>query len=213
MISGLNAGERPPGAPLVFPGANAAIVGGTGAFLGTRGQVSTIAALPGVTSIRSASVTEDPANRRMLGGGGRYRIVFHLLPLERPEIVSVWHADFTPVSASSPARAGETLIASAIGVGPTRPGLDPGQPFPTLSAGALQVVNSPLDVNVSGQPAMVLNTVGWPETTGIYRVDFRVPDGIPSGEGAIQLSVAWIPGPRGKDRGSVEKDLLWLANA
>ncbi len=48
----------------------------------------------------------------------------------RPEIVSVLHSDFTPVSASSPARAGETLVVSASGLGPTRPGIAPEQPFP-----------------------------------------------------------------------------------
>jgi len=126
---------------LTFPGANAAIIGGTGAFLGMRGQASTITALPGATSIRQASVTEDPSNRRALGGGGLYHLVFHLVPLQRPDVMSVFHSDFTPVSTSSPARAGETLIVSATGLGPTNPGVDPGQPFP---ATPLQEVNSPL---------------------------------------------------------------------
>src|SRR5262249_13248152 len=70
MTSGLNAGGSPPGAPLTFPGNNVTIIGGTGAYLGMRGQVSALTALPNARSPRSASVSEDPANRRALGGGG-----------------------------------------------------------------------------------------------------------------------------------------------
>ena len=194
MVSGLNSGSRPPGAPLTFPGANAAIIGGTGAFLGMRGQASTITAL-GATSIRQASVTEDPSNRRALGGGGLYHLVFHLVPLQRPDVMSVFHSDFTPVSTSSPARAGETLIVSATGLGPTNPRVDPGQPSP---ATPLQEVNSPLSMAVNGRAAVVLNKVGWPGTTGVNSVDFRVPDGTAANVASIQISAAWIQGPETK---------------
>ena len=122
MTSGLSGGGSPPGAPLTFPGNNVAIIGGTGAYLGMRGQVSSLMLLPNSGTGRAASVSEDPANRRALGTGGVIRYVLHLVPMERPAIASVFHSDFTPVSASSPARAGETLIVSATGLGPTRPG-------------------------------------------------------------------------------------------
>jgi uncharacterized protein (TIGR03437 family) len=49
-------------------------------------------------------------------------------------------------------------------------------------------------LTVNGKSAVVLNKVGWPGTTGVYRVDFRVPDGTPVGVAAVQLSAAWIPG-------------------
>jgi len=193
MGSGLVSGARPPGSPLDFPGGNSVtITGGTGAYLGMRGQISGLALLPNGRGTRGASITEDPANRRALGGGGILRANNHLLPLTRPEIVSVFHSDFTSVSASSPARAGEILIASATGLGPTRPGLDPEQPFPESPA---QEVNSPLDVTVNGQAAVVFNKVGWPGTTGSYRVDFRVPDGTAAGMATVQMSAAFISGP------------------
>jgi uncharacterized protein (TIGR03437 family) len=192
MAFGLQLGAAPPGAPLNFPGHNMTVIGGTGAYLGMRGQVSSTVALPNARNFRGASVTEDPANRRALGGGGVFRAWLHLVPLARPEIVSVFHSDFTPVSASSPARAGETLIVSATGLGPTRPGVDPEQPFP---ASPLLEVNSPLDVTVNGQAAAVLNKVGWPGTTGRYRVDLRVPDATASGMASVQVSAAFIDGP------------------
>ena len=55
--------------------------------------------LPGGPAPRTASVTEDPARRR-INGGGRVQFVYQLIPLMRPEIVSalgglsIFHADF-----------------------------------------------------------------------------------------------------------------------
>ena len=70
MSSGLNAGAAPPGAPLNFPGNNVAITGGAGAYLGMRGQISSPGPLSNIRPPRQASVSEDPANRRAIGGGG-----------------------------------------------------------------------------------------------------------------------------------------------
>ena len=126
------------------------------------------------------------------------QLVLYLIPLFRPEIITraagpaVFHADFSPVSTASQTQAGEVLTLRATGLGPTVPGVDPGQPFPT---GAMQQVNSPITVSVNGQAANVINSVGWPGDENTYRVDFRVPDGAISGANAIQLSVAWISSP------------------
>src|SRR5262249_12002643 len=86
-------------------------------------------------SPRSASMT-DPAARCVPGGGSR-RYKFYLIPMFRPEVISlasgpaVVHAsDFSLVTAANPAQAGELLSLFASGLGPTRPGVDPGQPFP-----------------------------------------------------------------------------------
>src|SRR5258708_9780481 len=151
MASEVGFGSPPPGAPLTSIGNNKAIAGGTGAFLGVRGQVG----LSQSAGIRIASVAEDPAYRR-LNGGGTSRHLIQMFPMSRPEIVSttagpaIFHADFSTVTASKPATAGEDLIVRATDLGPTRPGVFPGQPFPP---DALQQVNSPLAVSVNGQPA------------------------------------------------------------
>jgi uncharacterized protein (TIGR03437 family) len=127
--------------------------------------------------------------------------VLHLIPMFRPEIVagssvpSVFHADFSRVTAENPARGGELLILMATGLGPTRPGVDPGNPFPAFPASPLVQVNSPLQVSVNGQVAEVLNKVGWPGLVDTYRVDFRVPEGTAAGPAAIQITAAWIAGP------------------
>jgi uncharacterized protein (TIGR03437 family) len=124
-----------------------------------------------------------------------------VIPMSRPEVVitpngpAVFHADFSQVTAANPARAGELLILTATGLGPTLPGVDPGQPFP---ANSLQEVNSPVEVTVSGKPAEVINKIGYPGTTDSYRVDIRVPEGTAPGTATVQVSAAWITGPEVK---------------
>jgi uncharacterized protein (TIGR03437 family) len=196
FASGLFAGDAPPGSPTAAAAGNLVITGGTGAFLGARGQMSVAAAAPGVVVQRNASIMEDPANRRR-NGGGTQRWIAHLIAMTAPQILTtasgpaVFHSDFSPVTAARPARSGEVLIVQATGLGPTRPGVDPGQPFPT---DAILPVNSPVVVTVNSQDAEVVNAVGWPGLVDTYRVDVRVPSGMVAGTASVQLSAAWITG-------------------
>ena len=159
--SGLTRGSPPPGAPVAQTGDNLTIVGGTGAFLGVRGQAGVI----DLGSPRQASAVEDPASRRTIGGAKR-SYVLHLLPLSTPEILmlpsgpAVVHAsDGSLVTAAKPAQAGEILSLYASGVGPTLPGVDPGQPFTT---DPLQRVSSPVDITVGGTAAIFFMPAGTP---------------------------------------------------
>ena len=195
MGAGLGVGSAPPGAPLAVTQGNNAIVGGTGAFLGARGQVGQ--STP-IVSPRQASMTEDPANRRR-NGGGKSRFLLHVIPLSPPQIVmtaggpAVTHSsDFTLVTASKPASPGETLSLFVSGLGPTRPGVDPGQPFP--SSPAVEVI-SPIQATVNGRPADVIGAVGFPGQVDTYQVNVRVPPGTASGTARLQLTAAWIAGP------------------
>ncbi|MFN0172797.1 MAG: hypothetical protein ACKV22_40975, partial [Bryobacteraceae bacterium] len=143
VTNGLVGGNAPPGSPATIH--NLVITGGTGAFLGARGQIGAVLMQPGVAFGRTTSMTEDPANRRS-NGGGTWRWTAHLIPMSAPQILTtaggpaVFHSDFSPVTAGRPARSGEVLIVQATGLGPTVPGVDPGQPFPT---DAILRVNSP----------------------------------------------------------------------
>jgi hypothetical protein len=188
---GFAGGSPPPGSPLAQRGGNWAIVGGTGAFLGARGQLGGTGG-----EGRQASMAEDPGNRR-INGGGAFPFILHVIPMSTPQIVTtasgpaVFHADFSPVTGAKPAKAGEVIILKATGLGPTIPGVDPGQPFP---ADELQEVNSPVDVKVNGRLIDVINKIGWPGQMDTYRIDFRVPDGLANGTAAIELTAAWITG-------------------
>jgi len=199
MSFGLDGGLPPPGAPSypVAARGNYTIFGGTGAYLGVRGELvqrqQSLEAVPP----RAASMAEDPSNRR-INGGGTIRFFLHTIPMTTPQISTtaggpaVTHSsDFTPVTASKPAAAGEILSLFATGLGPTSPGVDPGQPFPSSPAVA---VNSPVDVTVNGKPAEVLAAVGYPGSVDGYQVNFRVPPDAEKGIATIQVSAAWIAG-------------------
>jgi hypothetical protein len=197
MASGFPAGASPPGSPSNVTGDNFVVTGGTGAFLGARGQAGTAANPPGVAPLRGASITEDPANRRRNGGGSQHWVI-HLIPMERPEIIvgpagpAVSHSsDFSLVTASKPAAPGEILSLFASGLGPVTPGVDPGQPFPSSP---LAVVNSPVEVTVNGKPAEVLGAAGYPGAVDGYQVNFRVPSDTAEALASIQVSAAWISG-------------------
>ncbi len=198
FVTGLAGGDAPPGAPLsATGGTNFVITGGTGAFLGVRGQMAVAANPPGVAVQRAASMTEDPANRR-LNGGGTQRWIAHLIPMSAPQILitdsgpSVTHSnDFSLVTSAKPAAAGEVLSLFATGLGPTVPAVDPGQPFPS---GPAANVNSPIEVKVNGNSAEVLGAVGFPGSVDGYQVNFRVPQGTAKGTATIQVSAAWIVG-------------------
>ena len=186
----------PPGAPLAQTSQQYAIAGGTGAFLGARGQQGQ-ENTPQTATARVASMAEDPANRR-INGGGRIRFILHVIPMSVPQIVTtsvgpaVTHSsDFTLVTASKPAAPGEILTLFATGLGPTKPGVDPGKPF---LASPLSVVNSPIQVLVNGKAADVMAAVGFPGAVDGYQVNFRVPPDTAKGPATVQVVAAWIQG-------------------
>ena len=168
------------------------MIGGTGAFLGVRGQAATI-----MNTHRSTSTLENPINRRAFPSG-LWKLVVQLIPMKTPELVGttsgpaiVHSSDYSPVTAGKPAHAGELLTLFASGLGPTRPGVEPGQVFTTSPP---QVASSPIDVLVNGKAGDVLYAGGYPDTVDNYQVNFRMPADTAAGMAAIQLSAAWITG-------------------
>jgi uncharacterized protein (TIGR03437 family) len=146
---------------------------------------------------RFASISEDPAARRKIGGG-KLRYILHVIPMSQPQILTnasgpavVHSTDFTSITAAKPAAAGEILSIFATGLGPTRPGVDPGKVFPPSPP---SVVNSPIKVAVNGEEAEVVGAVGYPGALDGYQVNFRVPSDATKGSATIQLSTAWTAG-------------------
>ncbi len=191
---GFFSGPPPPGAPSALTTGNHAVVGGTGAFVGVRGEDGGGVAL---AAARNASYSEDPASRRV-NGGGKMRFTLHLIPQARPEISAVsgapaiFHSsDFTLVSSTNPAKAGEILSLLCRGLGPTTPGVDPEVTFPQSP---LAIVNAPVDVLVNSKSVEVLEAVGYPGSTDGYQVNFRIPADATSGLTSLRVSAAWIAG-------------------
>ena len=190
---GLDGAVPPPGAPAISRQGSFAIAGGTGAYLGVRGQFESGPLIPGAPGARSGSVREDPSRRR-INGGMRGIFLLHLIPMSRPEVVitpngpAISHAnDFSLVSAAKPAAAGEILSLFATGLGPSKLVLDPGKPFP---ADPPATVNSPVEVTVNGRPAEVLGAVGYPGTVDNYQVNFRIPTDTARGVATVQVTAA-----------------------
>ncbi len=192
MANGLSSGAAPPGSPVSQTSVNFAVIGGTGAFTGVRGTSGS-----GSGNARNASITEDPANRRINGGNKSRRIVT-IYPMSVPQVIltssgpAVTHSsDFSLVTNSKPAAAGEILSVFMTGLGPLRAAVDPGQPFPFSPPAA---VNSPVEAMVNGESAEVLAAVGYPGAVDGYQVNFRLPSDTAKGIATIQLSAAWISG-------------------
>ena len=170
------------------------ITGGSGAFLGMTGVHG---AMQMLAAQRGASTSEDPANRR-INGGGKIRVVFYLYPRSRPTVVTtpsgpaVVHQDGKLVSNSNPAQAGETLTLYATGLGPTTPAVSFGQPFP---AGAASLANAPIEVLINGKSSGVLYAGGYAGAIDGYQVNFRLPSSLTPGNASLRLTAAWIPGP------------------
>jgi uncharacterized protein (TIGR03437 family) len=194
MVQSFNGGSPPPGSPIANgAAASQAIIGGTGAFLGTRGQSTQGAA---TVAVRQASMSEDPAERR-INGGGKTQFILQLVPEERPQVVmtangpAIVHTNTNQlVTAANPAHAGETLTLYATGLGPVK-AVEIGQPFPA-SPPAPAV--APVEITVNGTAASVSYAGGYPGAVDGYQVNFTLPSGIASGMGNLQLSAAWIPG-------------------
>jgi len=184
---GFGAGGAPPGTPPGSGAGNFVVTGGSGVYAGARGQGATVSA----ANLRITSAIEDPAYRR-INGGGKWRIGVTLYSVPRPELVAVYHgSDFTPVSTASPAASGETLILAIKGLGPTRPVLEIGKAFPD---GPFAQVASPVEITFNEKPGVVLNSIGWPGSAEYYRVDVTVPGGLDPGAASLRVSSAWIPG-------------------
>jgi hypothetical protein len=215
MVTGMGGAVPAPGTPSIIADGNFTIIGGTGAFMGVRGQAGGLDE-PSSTGARNASMTEDPSNRRVFPNGHRL-MVLQIIPLSSPAVVQtangpavVHSSDFSLVTTAKPARPGEILSLFATGLGPTKPAcpstggtggtgggscsatpLQPGDPFPS---NPLAVVNSPVAVMVNGQQAVVQYAGGYPGTTDSYQVNFVVPAGIATGTASLQVSAAWIAG-------------------
>ena len=181
----LGSGAAPPGAP---PGAGFwAVVGGTGAYVGVRGQGANM----GSTNTRTTSMIEDPAFRRV-NGGGQMRLSFNLSGASLAEVMAAYHAtDSTAVTTSRPARPGELLVLQVKAGWPAKPYLQEGKVF---SGEPFQDIAVPVEAVVNGTPAEIVVKFGWPGTRDRYRVDVRLPSGVAPGMATLQLNGAYLPG-------------------
>ena len=92
------------------------------------------------------------------------------------------HADFTLVSSAGPARAGETILIYATGLGAVRPPAITGQ-----APGALSNVAGNVEVRIGSRAAVVSFAGLAPGFVGLYQLNVVVPAGLPGGDAALEL--------------------------
>jgi hypothetical protein len=117
----------------------------------------------------------------------------------RPTVAYEWghpaffHADWAPIRAAHPAKRQELVLSMVADLCGTQSPIPRDQPFP--SGGAFLEAVSPVEVLVDGQPAEIVTKIGWPEKVNLYRVDFRIPGNVRSGQRAVQVTCRGATGP------------------
>lgn len=105
---------------------------------------------------------------------------------------AVLHAnDFSLVSSSSPARAGELLLIYCTGLGPLRTAVKSGDAAPSVPP-LVETLNLPA-VNIAGLPANVMYAGLVPGFVGLYQIGVQAPSGLPTGDQPVQLTILGVP--------------------
>jgi uncharacterized protein (TIGR03437 family) len=90
------------------------------------------------------------------------------------------------VSASSPAKQGETVIVCCTGLGPVTPSVPTGSPAPTAT---LSTVVLPFAASVGGEPAVVDFAGLAPTFAGLYQINLEIPADVTTGT-SVQLVIS-----------------------
>ncbi|HEV2447019.1 MAG TPA: IPT/TIG domain-containing protein [Candidatus Sulfopaludibacter sp.] len=98
---------------------------------------------------------------------------------------AVLHADFTPVTAKSPAQIGETVLVYLTGLGAVNPAISDGSAGP---ANPLSNTANTITAGISGVTATVTYAGLAPQLAGLYQVNVTIPAGVTAGENTIDIS-------------------------
>ncbi|MFN7923224.1 MAG: hypothetical protein U0Q16_24195 [Bryobacteraceae bacterium] len=103
----------------------------------------------------------------------------------------VLHADYSLVTASSPAKAGEVVVVYLTGLGEVDPPVAAGTPAGDGSAASPvnYAVNEPL-VTVAGQPARLYFAGLAPYFAGLYQLNIQIPRSVPTGSSRLAIAAA-----------------------
>lgn len=94
------------------------------------------------------------------------------------------HSDYSVVTPSNPARAGETLSVFVSGLGPVNPAVADGTPGP---ASPPSQATQAISVYVGGKSATTSFAGLAPQLIGLYQINFVVPSGLSSGDVSLDV--------------------------
>jgi uncharacterized protein (TIGR03437 family) len=121
-----------------------------------------------------AAISLSPAAPRILttpaGGAGEAALL---------------HADYSAVSAASPAQPGEWLVVYLAGMGAVTPPVASGAPAGDGVSAPLNRTTASVQVLVGGEPAEVAYAGLAPNWVGLYQVNFRTPAGAAPGDATL----------------------------
>jgi uncharacterized protein (TIGR03437 family) len=104
---------------------------------------------------------------------------------------AVLHADFSLVTPSSPAKAGETVLIFVTGLGDVNPAVADGAPGPS---NPFSLTVNPLAVYFAGPGKTVQGAVTYaglaPGLAGLYQINVQLPSTIASGDNYIEIQTA-----------------------
>jgi uncharacterized protein (TIGR03437 family) len=148
-----------------------------------------------INAIVPAATTENYATFQVVSNGAVSNPVTVYTSATAPGVFTVngsgygagaiLHADYSLVSAQSPAQVGEIVLVFLTGLGATDPPTADGAPGPT---NPLSQMVSYLQVLVDGQVAPV-NFAGLaPGLAGLYQINIQIPAGVRSGDDYLDIS-------------------------
>lgn len=100
-----------------------------------------------------------------------------------------------PGVTTTPAKAGDTIILWATGLGTTNPPLPEGNLTPTLG-GPYSVIHKP-QVTIGGIGAQIVGAALAPGYGGLYQIAFTVPNGLTNGDQPVLMSSGSYTSPAG----------------
>jgi uncharacterized protein (TIGR03437 family) len=99
------------------------------------------------------------------------------------------HANYLPVTAASPAQAGETILIYGTGLGATSPAVATGSASPSSPAATAVVTPT---VTIGGQVSVVSFAGLAPTFVGLYQINVQVPPGLLSGSAQVIVQMNGI---------------------
>ncbi len=161
-----------------------------------------------VSAVVPYGTTELVASIQVINNGVNSNTVTSFVDLTSPGVftnpsggigyAAALHSDYSPVTPSNPAQAGEVVSVYLSGLGDVSPAVADGAPAPTSELS--NAIASPINVYIAGQNATTSFIGLAPGLVALYQINVQIPATTTSGNASLDIqtpdyyvSEAWIP--------------------